>query len=286
MAVYDQEMDEEYKVSEFARLLDLTPETIRYYESVGIITPRHDENNRYRYYLSTDFSRLYNAKLLRSLGFALSDIKSFFYEKDNMAQKEMAEEQADKLRQQVKDLQRQIDVLGVFADELGSLDRLQTEYDIVESEAFWLVPFRIDYSFDLDNESLERMKTLYEKQSIPRYSYVLKASMEPDFPCHYRYTGYSIRGDAEKPTDNAIYIPSRKAMRFSYSLVAGERFSISVKRIGMFDRMRGMGIKGEDVEIYGHTINISTKDGVTYLNNIGYISLDGEPLINWESIKP
>ena len=285
MAVFNQEMDEEYKVSEFARLLDLTPETIRYYESVGIITPRHDENNRYRYYLSTDFSRLYNAKLLRSLGFPLSDIKSFFYEKDNMAQKEMAEEQANKLRQQVKELQRQIDVLGVFADELGSLDRLQTEYDIVESEAFWLVPFRIDYSFEMDNASLERMKALYEKQSIPRYSYILKASMEPDFPCHYRYTGYSISGDAEKPVDNAIFIPARKAMRFSYSLVAGERLSISVKRIGMFERLRGMGIKTDDVEIYGHTINISTKDGVTYLNNIGYISLNREPLVNWEDIK-
>ena len=46
-----------------------------------------------------------------------------------------------------------------------------------------------------------------------------------------------------------------------------------------------MGIIGEDVEIYGHTINISTKDGITYLNNIGYVSLDGEPLVNWEDIK-
>ena len=66
--------DEEYKVSDLAKLLDLTPETIRYYESVGIVKPRHDEVNRYRYYLSTDFSRLYIAKTLRSMGFSLSEI--------------------------------------------------------------------------------------------------------------------------------------------------------------------------------------------------------------------
>ena len=277
--------DEEYKVSDFAKLLDLTPETIRYYESVGIINPRHDENNRYRYYLSTDFSRLYNAKLLRSLGFALSDIKSFFYEKDNMAQKDMAVEQANKLKEQVTELQRQIDVLGVFADELGSLDRLKVESDIVESEPFWLVPFRVDYSFNMQEASLEKMKSVYVKQVVPRYSYLMKVAMEPDLPCECRYTGYSVRGEFDRPTDNAIYIPRRKAMRFSYSLIAGERFSVGVKRMDLYGRLRSMGIDAGSVEIYGHTINISTENDVTYLNNMGYIPLEGEPLVDWNSIS-
>ncbi|MBQ9890663.1 MAG: MerR family transcriptional regulator [Firmicutes bacterium] len=277
--------DEEYKVSDFAKLLDLTPETIRYYESVGIINPRHDENNRYRYYLSTDFSRLYNAKLLRSLGFALSDIKSFFYEKDNMAQKDMAVEQANKLKEQVTELQRQIDVLGVFADELGSLDRLKVESDIVESEPFWLVPFRVDYSFNMQEASLEKMKSVYVKQVVPRYSYLMKVAMKPDLPCECRYTGYSVRGEFDRPTDNAIYIPRRKAMRFSYSLIAGERFSVGVKRMDLFGRLRSMGIDAGSVEIYGHTINISTENDVTYLNNMGYIPLEGEPLVDWNSIS-
>ena len=285
MAEIIQQQDEEYKVSEFAKLLDLTPETIRYYESVGIINPRHDENNRYRYFLSTDFSRLYNAKLLRSMGFALSDIKTFFYEKDNMGQKEMALEQAAKLRHHLKELQRQIDVLDVFADELGNLDRLSEEYDIVESKPFWLVPFRIDYSFELDDEAFETVKRLYEKQSIPRYSYLMKLSMNPDLPCISRFTGYSVRGEMDRPADNAIYIPRRKAMRFSYSLITGERFSISVKRLGMYDRLKKMGIDSDTVEVYGHTINISTKDGVTHLNNIGYIPIDGGPIVDWDSIK-
>ena len=277
--------DEEYKVSDFAKLLDLTPETIRYYESVGIINPRHDAGNRYRYYLSTDFSRLYNAKMLRSLGFALSDIKSFFYEKDNMAQRDMAVEQANKLKEQVTELQRQIDVLGVFADELGSLDRLGTESDIVESEPFWLVPFRMGYNFNMEGASLDKMKSIYAKQVLPRYSYLMKVTMEPDLPCECRYTGYSVRGEFDRPADNAIYIPRRKAMRFSYRLIAGERFSDGVKRMRLYERLRGMGIDAQSVEIYGHTINISTENDVTYLNNLGYIPLEGEPLVDWNSIS-
>ena len=277
--------DEEYKVSDFAKLLDLTPETIRYYESVGIINPRHDAGNRYRYYLSTDFSRLYNAKMLRSLGFALSDIKSFFYEKDNMAQREMAVEQANKLKEQVTELQRQIDVLGVFAEELGSLDRLGTESDIVESEPFWLVPFRMGYNFNMEGAFLDKMKSIYAKQVLPRYSYLMKVTMEPDLPCECRYTGYSVRGEFDRPAGNAIYIPRRKAMRFSYRLIAGERFSDGVKRMGLYERLRSMGIDAQSVEIYGHTINISTENDVTYLNNLGYIPLEGEPLVDWNSIS-
>ena len=275
--------DEEYKVSELARLLDLTPETIRYYESVGIINPRHDENNRYRYYLSTDFSRLYNAKLLRSLGFPLSDIKSFFYEKNNLEQHDMAVQHSENLKKQLAELQRQIEVLGVFAEELGNLDRLRTESDVVECDPFWLVPFRVDYSFNMDNASLEKLRSVYDRQLVPRYSYALKASMTPDFPCQFRYTGYSVRGEYDRPTDNAIYIPRRKAIRFSYSLIAGERFSDCVKRTGLYERLRSMGVLSESVEIYGHTINISTENDITYLNNLGYIPLGGDPLIDWDS---
>ena len=275
--------DEEYKVSEMAKLLDLTPETIRYYESVGIVKPRHDEDNRYRYYLSTDFSRLYNAKLLRSMGFSLSDIKSFFYEMNDLEQKSAVLQHAVVLKSQVKELERQIEVLGVLSEELGDLGRLEKEFDITESSPFWLVPFRLNYSYDVKNTSLGRFKEFLDRYSIPRYSYILKAAMEDGLPCDDRYTGYSISGSEEKPSDKAIFVPGRKALRFSYRLIAGERFDACASRIGLCDRLRKAGVKGDTVEMYGHTINISTENDITYLNNIGYVPLEGGPLIDWDA---
>jgi len=277
--------DEEYKVSELAKLLDLTPETIRYYESVGIISPRHDDSNRYRYYLSTDFSRLYNAKLLRSLGFALSDIKSFFYEKNNKDQQAAALAKAQELEESVKEIQHQIEVLKVFSEELGDLDRLYVSSDITDSKPFWLVPFREDYSYDTDSASMQRIRSLLEKHSIPRYSYIMKLGMKEDMPGICRYIGYSVSADNEKPADRAILIPSRKAIRFAYRMVAGERFSVSAKKFGMYGRLRDMGILSDSVELYGHTINLSTVDGVTYLSNVGYIPIGGDPLLDWDALK-
>ena len=281
----ETKVDLEYKVSELAKLLDLTPETIRYYESVGIINPRHDESNRYRYYMSTEFSRLYNAKLLRSLGFGLSEIKSFFYEMDNTQQTEAARDQADLLKARMEEIKRQLDVLDVFANELSMLDRLAQHSDIAQSESFWLVPFRANYSFDTDSDSVTTIQRFLETHSIPRYSYILRAQMKPGLPCDERYVGYSVRGDVDKPTENAIFVPKRKVIRFSYSLIVGERFDDAMIRCGMYERLREMGMLGEYVEMYGHTINISTKDDVTYLNQLGYIPLGGEPLVDWDAVS-
>ena len=277
--------DEEYKVSELAKLLDLTPETIRYYESVGIVNPRHDSGNRYRYYISNDFSRLYNVKLLRSLGFGLSDIRSFFYEKDNQEQSRAACAQAEALKAQVRELEDQIRVLGKFSEELSALDRLSEHPDIVTSDAFWLVPFRANYSFDMDSGFLEKMGVFLSNHKIPRYSYILRARLGKEFVCDERYVGYSVSGSQEKPADNAVYIPPRRSIRFAYSLIAGERFDDAVKRSGLFESFTELGLPGSGFEMFGHTINISTKDGVTYLNHLGFIPVEGGPITDWDAMK-
>ncbi|MBR5731623.1 MAG: MerR family transcriptional regulator, partial [Firmicutes bacterium] len=208
-------VDEEYKVSELARLLDLTPETIRFYESMGIVMPRHDETNRYRYYLSTDFSRLYNAKMLRSMGFSLTEIKSFFYEKNDLEQREAALAQAERLKVQIKELERQIEVIGVMSEELQDLGRLEREFEITQIKPFWLVPFRLNYSYKVGSAYAGMVKRFLDEHPIPRYSYILKAAMEEGMPCSARYTGYSVSGGDDAPAENAIYVPQRRAMRFA-----------------------------------------------------------------------
>ena len=39
-----------YTIGELAKILGITPETIRYYERKGIIASIHDEKTNYRYY--------------------------------------------------------------------------------------------------------------------------------------------------------------------------------------------------------------------------------------------
>jgi hypothetical protein len=193
--------------------------------------------------------------------------------------------QAEKIKEQVKELERRIEVLSVFAEDIGLLDKLLTEYDIIESRAFWLVPIRSHYSYDVDSATLDKIRAFLSCQIGPRYSYILRAHMEEGLPCTERYVGYSIRGDRDRPTDNAIYVPSRKAMRLSWRLIVGERFDDGMKRCRMYQRFRDMGVEGDIINLYGHTINISTDESGTYLNHIAYVPLGDEPLVDWEYVN-
>lgn len=62
-----------YRISEVAKLLDLSSEAIRYYESKGIIQPQRDEETGYRYYGGWDIHMLIRARTYRQLGYTLDE---------------------------------------------------------------------------------------------------------------------------------------------------------------------------------------------------------------------
>lgn len=61
-------------IGELAKKADVTNRTLRYYEELGLITPKSRGSNRYRYYDESHVLRLNTIKLLRQLGFGLKDI--------------------------------------------------------------------------------------------------------------------------------------------------------------------------------------------------------------------
>ena len=63
------------KVSEVAQLLDVSPDTIRYYTRIGILQPSRSDNGYYAY-TDKDLRRLRFAIHARRLGFSLADIKN------------------------------------------------------------------------------------------------------------------------------------------------------------------------------------------------------------------
>lgn len=64
---------ENYKIGEFAKLVELTPRTIRYYQEKGIFDPITGENN-YRYFTVVDLHIAEFTKRCQMLGISLDDI--------------------------------------------------------------------------------------------------------------------------------------------------------------------------------------------------------------------
>lgn len=63
-----------YIISELAKLLNVSTNTVRRYERFGHIKSVRDDNNGYRYYNKGDITRLMSVRVLRKYGFTHSDI--------------------------------------------------------------------------------------------------------------------------------------------------------------------------------------------------------------------
>ena len=62
------------KVIELARRAGVTPETVRHYARVGLLTPTRDPGNGYRHFSQRDVARVCFIRNAAQLGFHLSEI--------------------------------------------------------------------------------------------------------------------------------------------------------------------------------------------------------------------
>ncbi|APX73422.1 MerR family transcriptional regulator [Companilactobacillus allii] len=126
------------KVSE---LMDLTVDTLRYYERIGVIPPVDRDKNGYRDYKTNDLNWIFLAKNLRAAGLSiesLAEFASLAESKEDVkgAQKEILNEQMENLNEKLSDLQRTKDLLQYKIDtyddhiakfKSGELDKDNTE---------------------------------------------------------------------------------------------------------------------------------------------------------------
>lgn len=100
-----------YKVNEFAKLCGVTPRTLKYYETRGLIRPALVGENGYRYYSLSQIDEISAILLFRDYGFSLEEIKTIM-EQDDLAGIEqrmgmmlsIIKEQKRKLEQQAKNI--------------------------------------------------------------------------------------------------------------------------------------------------------------------------------------
>ena len=67
-------MKEYYKIGEISKLYSIGTDSLRYYEEIGILKPKRDDNG-YRMYSINDIRTLNILRELRSIGFSMAEIK-------------------------------------------------------------------------------------------------------------------------------------------------------------------------------------------------------------------
>jgi Cu(I)-responsive transcriptional regulator len=108
-------------IGELARATDTKPETIRYYERIGLLPPPPRTAGNYRDYSDAHVSRLSFTRRARDLGFSIEQIRALL---DLADQRERSCEAVDVIaREHLMDVKRKLADLAALRRELDSLIR-------------------------------------------------------------------------------------------------------------------------------------------------------------------
>jgi MerR family transcriptional regulator, copper efflux regulator len=115
------------RIGEFAKQAGVTPRTIRYYESLGLLGPSEREGAGFRYYSETELAKLQKINVLKGLGLNLEEISTviplYFEDPTGVQGKRKI---LEILKQHLLDTDSKIDSLETFRSELkANIDRIQ-----------------------------------------------------------------------------------------------------------------------------------------------------------------
>ncbi len=93
-----------YRIGEISRLYNIGPDSLRYYEKLGILKPHRGEND-YRMYHIHDLWRLNVIRDLRELGFSMERIREYLDNRSLSNTENMLQEELDIIRERMKSLE-------------------------------------------------------------------------------------------------------------------------------------------------------------------------------------
>lgn len=110
-----------------ARHLDVTVETLRYYESAGLVHP--ERRGAHRVYSQRDMDALHVVRAMRAVGFSMAEVAELLAQKTDdppevliARVRRLLAEYRGRLEQRRRDLDRADDLLRGWLDELDSVD--------------------------------------------------------------------------------------------------------------------------------------------------------------------
>lgn len=140
-------MYQRYGIGAIAKLLGLSAESIRYYETRGIIQPIRDPETGYRYYNAWDFHMLLRARHYQSYGFSLGEIADLFRKERLSDIATAVEDQEDQIQHeilwQVNKLRRIRQSQAMIRDAQQNAGKFRIE----QSPGIYRINTQVEYTF-------------------------------------------------------------------------------------------------------------------------------------------
>ncbi|ADO83386.1 MerR family transcriptional regulator [Ilyobacter polytropus] len=112
-------MRESYKISEIAKIFNISRRTLIYYDEIDLFKPYYiDEENGYRYYSEHQTYVLRFIIALKNSGFSLNEIKKYTNFKSIEESQEFLESKIEAMKEKIKNLEKSIEIVKIKYDQL------------------------------------------------------------------------------------------------------------------------------------------------------------------------
>ena len=202
------------KISEAAEYTGLENETLRYYESMGIVEPQRDSETGYRFYSDWDLHYLMDTKWYRNTGMSLPEVVEIVRSDSLEKIVEKCESQEVALLRQVQQCENRLQALYRHIDRIRKIKPNLGFFSLRESPA-------IIYQRHMLNPDekyipkLQRWKALFPY--VEHTFYMTSDELQSLGSDSEPYFGFSMDTDRAmkfgiEPVEPARYIPSHKAV--------------------------------------------------------------------------
>jgi len=107
-------MKEKYLVNEIAKYFGVTNDTIRYYDKLGIISPKKDKNNNYRYYDRGDIICFSYVFELKNIDLPLKEVRTLLNDSSLEYAAGVIEDHEQRIDAKIKELQQLKSVISDY----------------------------------------------------------------------------------------------------------------------------------------------------------------------------
>ncbi|MCD7892402.1 MAG: MerR family transcriptional regulator [Erysipelotrichaceae bacterium] len=151
-----------YTIGELAKILDVTAETIRYYERKNIIQPIKNKESGYRYYTTWDLHMIIRARCYLGFGFSIEEVA-------DLLQKEKLEDidailakQEDVLQQNIIYQMNLLRKLRLNRSLINDKENQQKQFCIQTRPGIYRIDTQKCYTLDLTNQERNELKKFCE----------------------------------------------------------------------------------------------------------------------------
>lgn len=175
-------MKDRLTIGEFAKLKNITTETLRHYDRVGLLNPIEiDRNTGYRYYSILQYEKLSTILELRELGMSIEEIIKYFDNRNLKKSTELLKEKHNELKKRIKELkelqkstEKKIEHLE-FINSINNFETITLKYieerDIITFNRLVKNTIEVNYScFELEGQLKEIAPIVGEN----RYGIIIK----------------------------------------------------------------------------------------------------------------